>query len=355
MNRDCLEEDWFLVLNTFERAMNLVVSRSDEENEWTRSISACFCRLAQFSSCLSVDSLESFLRAVCLLYKADDDSSAPDMITESKSTAMETFSKREVGKVSFFHRGVPTDSSTKNLRSLGWSFYDHAHDKIVSTKLTKIRESLRTLPFSLILLSLSIIENSFRIETYFLQIVEYLNELMNKSELSEIRLFSLDMVSNLSSLGLSISRMPGTFPGIVSNKISSIEDLFKISINPDLNSPQDYVSLRPSRELLIAPLCDAITRTKYREIAEACLTSINSILEVAGHDLSPQAWVSVIDALATASGGLRSDATHDVDRTLPSWAPICNIAFRSLKLIVDGEFFLDWTLGIVHLPHCSYI
>jgi len=340
LNRDSLDEDWFLVLTTLERAVNMTSSRSEEENAWTRSLSSCMCRLAQFSSCFSVESLVSYFKALCMLYHTDEDSSTLDVISGLKSpSSLETSSsKRDIGKAIFFTRGLPSDSSTKNLKPLGWAFYDHAYDKLVSSKLTKFRDSLRTLPFSLILLSLSMVENSFRLDAFYSQIVDYWNELICKSELSEIRIFSLDMLSNLASLGLSMSRMPVTFPSTIVVDVSSIDELFMVSTNQESNNLQGDAQVRPSREQLIAPLCQTLRTTAHREIAEACLTTINSVLEVAGHDIPAEAWVSVIDALSSVSGGFKNDATYGIDRTVPLWAPICNMAFRSLKLIVDGEF-----------------
>jgi hypothetical protein len=315
--------------------MNVAVSRSEEETEWARSLSSCFCRLAQFTSGFSADSLVSYLNAACMLYHSEEDLPTPDV------SSFETYGKRDTSKVSFFNRDLPSNSSTKNLKTLGWAFYDNAYDKlIVSTKLTKSRETLRMLPFSLVLLSLSVVENSFRLDTFYSPMVEYWIEVIFKSELSEIRTFSLDMVSSLASLGLSISRLPLTLPGTILADVSSIDDLFKVSTSQDLNNPQDYANHRPTREQLIAPLCKTLTTTSYRDLAEACLTSINSVLEVAGHDFPAGAWVSVIDALSSASGGIKDDSAHSIDRTAPSWAPICNTAFRSLKLIVDGEFLI---------------
>lgn len=318
--------------------MTITVSRSDDENEWIRSIGSCFCRLAQFSSCFSVDSLLSYFNSICLLYHLEDDSSSPDIISESKLALLESSSKRDTIKVSYFNRGLPTDSSSRNLKPLGSAFFDHACDKLASMKISKIRDTLRKLPISLILLSLSILENSFRLDTFYSHIVHYWNKLICESDLSEVRTFSLEMVANIAYVGLSISRIPITFPGTISADVSSIDDLFKVSMNKDISNPQDYAYLQPTREQLIAPLCLTLSTTSYREIAEACLTYINSVLEVAGHDFPAQAWVSVIDALSSASGGLRVNPTYSINRIAPSWATICNMAFRSLKLIVDGKF-----------------
>ena len=128
MNHDSMEEDWSLVLYTFDRAMNMAILRSDEDNDWTRSISSCFCRLAQFSSCFSSESLLHYLKALCSLYVFDDDSINTDTSSESKSNLVEVYSKREVGRVSFFHRGgVTNESSIKTTLKLERKFQMSFH------------------------------------------------------------------------------------------------------------------------------------------------------------------------------------------------------------------------------------
>jgi hypothetical protein len=335
MNHDHLEDDWMLVLSTLERVMGMTILRSDGDGEWSQSIGSCFCRLAQFSSCLSNDALLSYIKTIFLLYHPDSDSFNPEVLSESKSNIVDASNKREGGRMGMFHRTLTSDLSSKNLKPLGWSFYEHAQEKLVVSKLTRVRENIRTVPFSLILLALTVLENSFRFEFFMSEIVLYMREVIEVSQLSHIRLFALDLLSNLASFGLSISRVPLTPPRNSSDEISTMNDLFQVSTSSE-DSVRLMQSILPAREFLMSPLCATLSMTKYHDIAEASLISINSILEVAGHDLSAQAWVCVIDALSSASGGLKNDSINSLDRTASSWTPICNMAFRSLKLIVDG-------------------
>jgi len=59
------------------------------------------------------------------------------------------------------------------------------------------------------------------------------------------------------------------------------------------------------------------------------------ILEGAGHNLTAESWVYIIDAISSVSG---ENSEVVLDRTTAAWASSCALGFRCLKLIVDGEY-----------------
>ena len=75
--------------------------------------------------------------------------------------------------------------------------------------------------------------------------------------------------------------------------------------------------------------------SKDQNISEEGINILLSIIDGSGHSLTSEAWVIIIQAISTISGC--DNCVTLIDRSTPDWSTSCTLAFRCLKLIIDGE------------------
>ena len=393
-NKYLSKDDWYIILSTLEKISSYPSSRFPE-------VSKLYLRISTFTTSLSQESLDMFMDALINLSKdstlkpnspnTDTLVTMPSEQPSQQSIEIENQQKESSfgGKlISFAGRALLGASSSvvggmtssnendayveesinnkpsRSDETFAKDFYTSVYEKLAQTKPNTEKEIFFSLSFSLVLLTDIIFENSFRFASFGESATNYLRTIASNCPHSEVRLFAIDSLSNLTSTGLTNvitkngsdgSNNINFLPEVVaSSKVLTMEDIFTVEIkvinDAEESKNKAAVEKLQKRHLsllntphgqLLTPLCETITKTQHRDVAEAGLNALHVILEGNGHNLSGEAWSIIIDAISTLSGCEMDSCNVDdyIDRSFSDWATCSSLAFRCLKLIVDD--FLD--------------
>lgn len=369
-NYDHLGTEWNIVMRTFEELSTLSVASSklsDQSYQDALAISLVYSRIAPLTTCMSVKSLTFLLDALVeIAIVSTNKTFANDEISDFEGAKKGSIEAKESGiggKLLGFagrallgnqspdtHDGPEYDSVpevTKRVKKMFFGDYRKEFlQRVTISKRGTTMDIRRSLSFSLMVLTDTAFDNTFRYRTCALAISSHLCELTTSSAVRNYAMetFSLIVASELSedcplpaafvgpSKLLTVSPMPKELLAVVSmaNRTSPNE------VPKDIKEPLSQVDL-------LSPLCDTIRQCDSSEVAEVGIVAIQSILENTGHHLSEAVWAIVIDTMSSLAGDPPKE--REQDRTGSDWSACCMVAFRCLKLIVDE--FLE------HLPPLS--
>jgi hypothetical protein len=346
---DQIGQEWSLVLQTFDELSVMPIASPHLSNNayaGALSISAVYSRLPSFSTCLSEESLSHFvagLKEVSIAEKHQS-SSAPvggqgrnlEKINGSQEER-ETIGERIINigarAIAWNTDGttqledVPVAERTKN------AYHDDYQTEFVN-RLGSARYPIRDrqVPFSIALLADVAMSNSFRYGSSGADIFRQMCSLA--SAVPACRLFIMDLCAMLIMFLLSDDEgFPASFIGPSRIMYSNPRQNQYFAVE---KIDSDLVSMKGASQCaLLGPLCDYITGTETPNVAEVGLEALYSILESTGHELSKDAWVQVIQALASVTSPGRSS---------PVWTDSCQVGFRCVKLIVD-DFLEDASIS----------
>ena len=364
--RDSLGNDWYIVLQTLEYLSSLPVSSnmlSAMTYKKATSVPSCFMRLPLFTTCLSAESFKYFIEALVQISTVqtsetakqgdgiarfpssrwtEDDRSIQAYKDLSSSGRWFGFAGRAFGAPSDQANLSAPEKALSRIqvsRTYAEDFYDEGYSKLAAAKPTTQRDVFASLPFSLVSIPDITLSNSFRFDKYGSTVTNHLRNIAMESLSSDIRLFAMDMLSNIVSFQLSseISEDKSNESSLrIAAAASSINEYLCVGERADERRTGDATVKVPQAEL-VAPLCQAIVKTSHADTAEAGLTALHALLEGTGHHLSSDTWYPLIEAIASLSGG--ADIDCGIDRGITAWSTCSMLSFRCLKLIVDD--FLD--------------
>jgi len=376
-NYNFIGHDWQIILYTFEQLSCISISSPKLSKYGCRaalSITASFGRLARFTTCMSLHSIKLFVSAVIAISKRANDpriliEEANPSVTDSNNsfeTGIDGNERESLGvKIFSFAGRAFTGSFGGNInqeeeatsssddeaapristsKTYGADFCDSVYDKLVASKPNTGVNEFRNIPFPLVLLTDLTLENSYRFLSFSWEVNKYFSQLAATSESAEIRLFAMDAIANFTTSGLAGSVGIGPIQTGLRVAVSSaehVDDCLKVEKSIDAVTIGECSNeLSPAQipqEEHLAPLCTSIMMAKNRDSAEAGLNTLHLILEGAGHNLSGEAWIAILEAISALSGCYNDSGS--IDRSSSDWATCCTLAFRCLKLIVDD--FLD--------------
>ena len=348
--RDSIMTEWYVVLWTLEELGSLSLASprlSDEGYSASLLVSAVYTRIAPLSATLSIESVTAMMLALVEISKASVDrrgTSFPDSSGDHRGSGKEEPSIS--GKLMSFAGNaiMGGDKSGKNgkddetfnvrlqrIRTAYAAEYKQDFHRRLSASRALRSELLADLPLSLMMMTDISLSNTFRFKTSGGPISAAFCALAASSK--EARAYAMDMLSLLVTTQLSDKPTPVSLIGpaqVLSEKPSRSQLLEVVAMTQD---PEDLEEM--SQVDLLRPLCDTIKSTTEVGVAEAGMSSLHSLLEGSGHNLSGKVWTVVIEAVSSLSG----DSSYLIDRTGADWSSCCALAFRCLKLIVDD--FLD--------------
>jgi hypothetical protein len=348
--RDNIMTEWYVVLWTFDElgSLNLASPRlSDEGYTASLLVSAVYARIAPLSTTLTVESVTAMMEALVEISKASVNrrsATFPDSSGDHRGAGKEEPSIS--GKLMSFagnaimggdksgKNGKDGDSSNTRLQRIRTTYaaeYKQDFHRRLSTARALRSELLAELPLSLMMMTDISLSNTFRFKTCGGPISSAFCSLAASSK--EARAFAMDMLSLLVTTQLSDKPIPASLMGpaqVLSEKPSRSQLLDVVAMTHGQQSIEEM-----SQVDLLRPLCDTIKSSTQVGVAEAGMSSLHSLLEESGHNLSGKVWTVVIQAVSSLSG----DSSYVIDRTGPDWSGCCALAFRCLKLIVDD--FLD--------------
>jgi hypothetical protein len=342
-----IEAEWSIVMQTFQELSVLPIASphlSDTAYVGALSISAVYSRFASFSTCLSDEALSYLVAGLREVSQFDQTSNAISsslggnevLSVSSKSIDGTTKDEKEtIGKtiMSMGVRAIYGSSSETNivqtedvpLAERTKSTYSHDYQSEFARRVVGSKHPIRVnqVPFACSLLVDLAMVNSFRKESSVTAIFRTLCGLA--SDVSSMRCFSMDAVAMLI---MAFMGEDGDFP-------TSFIGPGKL-MYPDPRQNQ-YLAVEAIKncegangvvpqKVLLEPLGDCITTAKQAGVAEAGVEALNAIVESCGHDLDNEAWVTVIQAVASLPSKERASS---------EWSNSCLVGFRCLKLIVD--------------------
>lgn len=344
---DQIGPEWSLILQTFEELSVIAIASPHLSNSayaGALSISAVYSRLPSFSTCLSDESLSHFvagLKEVSIAEKSQSHSPITSRSHEIRKPDKVNGAQDERGTIGekLLNIGaraiawnmeannqledVPVAQRTKN------AYYDDYHVEFVNrlgSSRYPIRE--RNVPLSIALLADVAMSNSFRYGRCGSAIFRQICAL--SSEAPTYRFFSMDLLAMLILSHLSgDGGVPVLFVGPSKIMYSDPRQNQYLAVQKVDLDESAFEAV--SQVSLICPLCECISNSKVAIVVEAGLEALYSILEIAGHNLSKDAWVPVIQAIASVTSSQRASQ---------EWSASCQIGFRCLKLIVD-DFLED--------------
>jgi hypothetical protein len=357
---DQIGAEWSLVLQTFEELSVMPIASPHLSNNayaGALSISAVYSRLPSFSTCLSAESLSHFVVGLKEVATAEKHQSTslgpagghgkkPDKLNgshEERETIGERIINIGARAIAWNSDGtthledVPVAERTKN------AYYDDYQIEFVN-RLGSSRYPIRDrqVPFSVALLADVAMSNSFRYNSSGSEIFRQMCALA--SEVPTCRFFFMDLCTMLIMFLLSDDDgFPSLFVGPAKilysdprqNQYFAVE---KVNLDESMQQAVSQCDL-------LGPLCECASSSKVPNVVEVGLEALYSILESAGHKLSKDAWVQVIQAIESVT------SSH---RLSQDWSDSCQVGFRCLKLIVDD--FLEDASGAAStslLDSCS--
>jgi hypothetical protein len=370
-NFNKIHDEWDIILGTLDQLAILQIATSTLHptySEKATTIAGSFTRLPLFTTCFG---REALLQCVTSLVKLSDVVSFDPLEEQSNDTATEN-SKSEgadsanaeiessiTGKLmSFAGRafggggGTAQSSSSNNNASVRRASAasqltkTYAEDlrettcfQMADMKLSTPRSVVRKIPLPLLLVAVVAQANSYRLAIIEETVAKHLCEIVARSSSSELQLFALEVLIHFMPLSLSKSEVSvkyGLGPLMVPDNecplgVLPINDMS----NSCVSCEPERLDSEPSDPQLLAILCQTIQRSTQVNTAENCLNALLVVLEGAGHNLSGENLICVMDTLSILSGYEPGHNYQDIDRSTKQWSNVSSLAFQNLKLILD--------------------
>lgn len=363
-NYDLMRKEWFVILSTFEQLSKVPISSSklsDDGSIAAASIAKGLCRVGAFTTCISPGQLNYFISSLIQMSTNLNFNDSNSMQLDQSIVTSEMTSKNKIKRVgkkikALAGRAVSNgpgeqdqELSTEDsrlekgsqTRCFGHDYCEHVYNKFGITKLVTAESDVLALSFIDLLLADFLIENTCRFVPFGQTVTAHLCSIAANSDSRLARFFAMDTLSCIASTAFHNSNDKEYFGRITLplQGVKHIDECFRKEIST-LSSGEtegSSVSLFDiEHDKLLHPLCKSITVTENRDTAEAGLKHLQVILESAGHNITSEGWLVIIEGISALSG---SNIASPIDRSSSDWSSCCNMAFRCLKLIVDD--FLD--------------
>lgn len=373
-------DEWHTVLSTFDQLSIVPIKSSKLPDSYTKTaqeIAESYTRLPAFTTCFSSDTLCNFVMSLVQLSEAVSFASPSEQNLDISRENSESFSNGDInddfasagrdgigGKLmSFagrafggggsqpsinpnvsFRRSGSDAGSSQSSKTYSEDFRELICSQMLAMKLSTPSSTIRKLPLPLLLLTVVAEANAYRFSVVEEVIAVHLCDLVAKAPTMELRSFSMETLIHFIPLSLSESDehtaptlKPTSLPidryknkplGTIQRKGShdeGVEDIAKSS--PEGKSP------------LLKILCQTMQITPQPDTAETGLNALHIVLEEAGHDLSRDNLITVVETLSVLAGwddyGNETDKTTSISRSSKAWANVSAKSFQNLKLILD--------------------
>lgn len=356
--RDNIMTEWYMVFWTLEELSTLSTSSPKLSEDGYKSaliVSGLYSRIAALTTILSLESLSAVMEALIEIAQSPKTGRGTGSTEKKERMGLEDDRRDQKGSkdegslggkfISFAGKAIL--GSEKN----GISDPPEKQETVATAKLQRVNEAygekyrqevlkrlttsralrgdlLASVPFSMLIMTDICLSNTFRFKACGSIISSVLCKLAGSSE--EARAYAMETLSFLiKSQLLEEKELPAAFvgPGVLVSENPMKTQLFEVIPEDKTTEPDSPIS----QVDLLQPLCNTIKATKNSGVAEAGITSLQSLLEGAGHNLIGKVWAVVIDAISSVAG----ESSYQIDRTGSDWSTSCMLGFRCLKLIVD--------------------
>lgn len=340
--------EWSIVLQTFQELSILPIASphlSDSAYIGALSISAVYSRFSSFSTILSDEALSHFVEGLREVMRFEQ---PPNLISNplggngrlsvpSKSNDGTSKEEKETIRKSIVSIGVraiygsATDTNSGQIEDIPLTertknTFSHDYQSEFSQRVAASKHPLRAnrVPFSFALMVDVAMANTFRSGKCETAILQNLCDLA--VEVPSFRNFSMDAAAMLIMTQMAEEgdfpasfQGPGKlmYPDPRQNQYLAVEKIRNIATVDQENVDQ---------KALLDPLRVCISTSRSAEVAEAGVDALSAILESCSHDFDDDAWIVIIQAVASLPSEQRISS---------EWSGSCLVGFRCLKLIVD--------------------
>ena len=393
-NFEKISEEWDVILSTLDQLAIIQISSNKLHEAYTEkaaTIAGCFIRLPTFTTCFTSDALLQFITSLIKLSEvvsfepllgqnrdfatreSSESSIVGDPNTENQpsrepsiggklmSFAGRAFGGGPVAQTQSSTIAATSNTSLRRSASIGGGASQfsktYAEDLRESTcvqmakmKISTSRTVIRKIPLPLLLIAIVADANSYRLSVIEETVAKHLCEIVAKSSSVELRSFAMEVLIHFMPLSFSKSEMTikyGSGPLMVPDREDMNE--LPLEVHPVDDSKNRNVIKQPETvdgspqgdPQLLKILCQTIQRSTQVETAENCLNALLVVLEGAGHSLSGENLITVINTLSVLSGceseeeGEVNVSEQPVDRSAKQWSNVSSLAFQNLKLILD--------------------
>jgi len=380
-NFEKISEEWDVILSTLDQLAIVQISSSKLDEaycEKAATISGCFIRLSSFTTCFTGDALLQFISSLIKLSEVVSfeplldqnitrESSELSAVSDSPEKAPRPagrepsisgkilgFAGRAFGGGSTTAAPQPSPLASTNNPSFrrvsvggGTSNKTYAEDlrettcsQMAKMKISTSSTVIRKIPLPLLLLVIVAEANSYRLSTVEETVAKHLCDIVAKSASVELRSFAMEVLIHFMPVSLTKSDMASKY-GSGPLMVPDNEDMneFPLEVHPAIEDSNNNVQeTSPSSEpQLLKILCQTIQLSTQVETAENCLNALLVVLEGAGHSLSGDNLITVINTLSVLSGHDVSNEEDEpvIDRSSRQWVNVSSLAFQNLKLILD--------------------
>jgi len=381
-NFEKISEEWDVILSTLDQLAIVQISSSKLDEvycEKAATISGCFIRLSSFTTCFTGDALLQFISSLIKLSEVVSfeplldqnitrESSELSAVSDSPEKAPRPagrepsisgkilgFAGRAFGGGSTTAAPQPSPLASTNNPSFrrsvsvggGTSNKTYAEDlrettcsQMAKMKISTSSNVIRKIPLPLLLLVIVAEANSYRLSTVEETVAKHLCDIVAKSASVELRSFAMEVLIHFMPVSLTKSDMASKY-GSGPLMVPDNEDMneFPLEVHPAIEDSNNNVEESPpsSEPQLLKILCQTIQLSTQVETAENCLNALLVVLEGAGHSLSGDNLITVINTLSVLSGYHDSKEEDEpvIDRSSRQWVNVSSLAFQNLKLILD--------------------
>jgi len=386
-NFEKISEEWDVILSTLDQLAIVQISSSKLDEaycEKAATISGCFIRLSSFTTCFTGDALLQFISSLIKLSEVVSFEPLLDQNITRESSEMSAVSDspekapRPVGREpsisgkilgfagrafgggsttaapqpsplastnnpSSFHRSVSVGGGTSSNKTYAEDLRESTCSQMAKMKISTSSTVIRKIPLPLLLLVIVAEANSYRLSIVEETVAKHLCDIVAKSASVELRSFAMEVLIHFMPVSLTKSDMASKY-GSGPLMVPDNEDMneFPLEVHPAIedsnNNVHESISSEPQ---LLKILCQTIQLSTQVETAENCLNALLVVLEGAGHSLSGDNLITVINTLSVLSGyhdSNEEDESHNepvIDRSSRQWVNVSSLAFQNLKLILD--------------------
>lgn len=382
-NFENMSDEWDIIISTLDQLAIIPISSSKllhaPYSEKATRIAGCFIRLPAFTTCFTAETLSQFISSLVKLSEVvsfdeslEDQSSDIARENSEISNAGDATDAIHVGKepsiggkfLSFAGRafgggGAPSqppasknNTSFRRTVSTGAAQLSKTYSEdlrettclqMANMKISTPRAIIRKIPLPLLLIAIVAEANSYRLSVIEETVANHLCEIVARSSSIELRSFAMDVLIHFMPLSLSksgVSLRYGSGPLMVPSRENKAELPLDVLPIEDTNNPKpsgqlEKIDSQQSDPQLLKILCQYIQRSHQVDTVENCLNALLVVLEGAGHNLSGENLMTVIDTLSVLSGCESARDDEPVNRTTKQWANVSSLAFQNLKLILD--------------------
>jgi hypothetical protein len=370
-NFNKIHDEWDIILGTLDQLAILQIASSTLHPtylEKATTIAGSFSRLPLFTTCFDRVALRQFVTSLVKLSDVVSfdplEEQSSDIATENSepegadpvyaekessiSGKLMSFAGRAFGGGGGTAQSTSSNNNASVRRASSASQFSktYAEDlrettcfQMAEMKLSTPRSVVRKIPLPLLLVAVVAEANSYRLAVIEEIVAKHLCEIVARSSSSELKSFALEVLIHFMPLSLSMSEVSVKYclgPLMVPDKEHSLEVLPIKDINNSCVSwKPEKIDSEQSDPQLLAILCQTIQRSTQVDTAENCLNALLVVLEGAGHNLSGENLVCVMNTLSILSGCESGHNYQDIDRSTKQWSNVSSLAFQNLKLILD--------------------